>query len=126
MAPEKLKERARALMRETTALYYAFLDPRTPWYAKLVAIVTVGYALSPIDLIPDFIPVIGYLDDLLLVPAGIALARKLVPKDVLEDCRLRAEERGNAEAKSAGRVSAVFVALAWLAIILLAVLAVFR
>ncbi len=126
MAFEKLKERARALARETTALWFAFLDPRTPWYGKLVAAAVVGYALSPIDLIPDFIPVLGYLDDLLLVPAGIALAVKLVPKDVLAECRVKAAEQGSEQARSAGRVAAFFVAAVWLAAIILVVLAVIR
>lgn len=126
MAFEKLKERAKALARETTALWFAFLDRRTPWYAKLVAIAVVGYALSPIDLIPDFIPFLGYLDDLLLVPAGIALAIRLVPKEVLDECRVKAAERGATEARAAGRVAAFFVAAVWLAIILLIVLAVIR
>ncbi|MCL5612169.1 MAG: YkvA family protein, partial [Chloroflexi bacterium] len=71
---DKLKQRARTLKHETIALYFAFRDPRTPWYAKIFAALVVAYAFSPIDLIPDFIPVLGYLDDLILVPAGIALA----------------------------------------------------
>ncbi|QJX48035.1 DUF1232 domain-containing protein [Hymenobacter taeanensis] len=85
-----LRNRARALKSELVALYYAARDPRTPWHARLVMLVTLAYAASPIDLIPDFIPVIGYLDDLLLVPAGIALSIRLVPADVLRDARQRA------------------------------------
>lgn len=81
---------ARALKREIHALYLACRDPRTPWYAKLVAGLVAAYALSPIDLIPDPIPIVGYLDDLILLPLGIILARKLIPPDVLEDCRRRA------------------------------------
>ena len=73
-------------------LYYACRDPRVPWYAKAIAGVVVAYALSPIDLIPDFIPVLGYLDDLVLVPLGVALVLKLIPADVLADCRRRAEQ----------------------------------
>ena len=84
---EKLKVRARALKRETLAVYLAAKDPRTPWYAKAVAFVTIAYAFSPIDLIPDFIPVLGYLDDLFIVPAGIALAIRLIPADVLAKAR---------------------------------------
>ena len=73
-------------------LYFAARDARTPWYAKLLAGMVVAYALSPIDLIPDFIPVLGYLDDLILVPAGIALTLRLVPAEVLAEARLRAEK----------------------------------
>ncbi len=65
--------------------------PRTPWYAKLLVALVVGYLLNPIDLIPDFLPVVGHLDDLLLVPAGLALAMKLIPPDVLLECRHQAE-----------------------------------
>lgn len=75
----ELKERARHLKAETFALYLAARDPRTPWYAKLIVADIVAYAFSPIDLIPDFVPVLGYLDDLILVPMGIALAIKLIP-----------------------------------------------
>ena len=87
----RLAEWAHALKRESLALYYAARDPRTPWYAKVVAGAVVAYALSPIDLIPDFIPVLGYLDDLLLLPLGIWLALGLVPAPVLADARRRAE-----------------------------------
>ena len=86
----RLKLRARLLKNELYALYLASRDPRTPWYAKLVIGAVLVYALSPFDLIPDFIPVLGYLDDLILVPLGIALAIRLIPADVLEDSRRRA------------------------------------
>lgn len=72
-------------------VYLACRDPRTPWYAKVLAGGIVAYALSPIDLIPDFVPVLGYLDDLIIVPLGIALAVRMIPEPVLADCRLRAE-----------------------------------
>ena len=85
----ELKQRARHLKAETFALYLAARDPRTPWYAKLLVAGIVAYAVSPIDLIPDFVPVLGYLDDLILIPAGIALAIKLVPDSVLADCRVQ-------------------------------------
>ena len=88
----KLKQRARHLKAETFALYLAARDPRTPWYAKLLVAGIVAYAFSPIDLIPDFVPVLGYLDDLILIPIGIALAIKLVPHQVLAECRARAQE----------------------------------
>src|SRR5919199_5573111 len=89
---DRLKARARGLTRETYALYLVARDPRTPWYAKLIAAAVVAYALSPLDLIPDFVPVLGYLDDLILVPLGIALVLRLVPTEVLADCRERARE----------------------------------
>jgi uncharacterized membrane protein YkvA (DUF1232 family) len=89
---EKLKAHAKSLKGEVYAIYLAARDPRTPWYAKAMIACVVAYALSPIDLIPDFIPVLGYLDDLLLLPIGIYLALKLIPAEVLIDARLRASE----------------------------------
>ena len=88
---ETWRGRLRALKRDTYALALACRDRRTPWYAKLTAMVVVAYAFSPIDLIPDFIPVLGLLDDVLLVPLGVVLVRWMVPADVLNDCRDRAE-----------------------------------
>jgi uncharacterized membrane protein YkvA (DUF1232 family) len=89
---DKLKSRARLLKIETTAIYLAARDPRTPWYAKVIAMGTVAYALSPLDLIPDFVPVLGYLDDLFIVPGGIALALKLIPPRVMEEAREKARQ----------------------------------
>ena len=85
-----IKAWARNLKRDSVALYLASRDPRVPWYAKALAVAIAAYALSPIDLLPDFIPVIGYLDDLILLPLGIWLAISLVPDDVLGDCRANA------------------------------------
>jgi uncharacterized membrane protein YkvA (DUF1232 family) len=87
---DALRRRARALKVETLALFYVARDPRVPWYARAFIGIVVAYALSPIDLIPDFVPVLGYLDDLILVPLGIALALRMVPTPVLEECRARA------------------------------------
>lgn len=104
---EKLKQRARHLKAETLALYLAARDPRTPWYAKLLVAGIAAYALSPIDLIPDFVPVLGYLDDLILIPLGITLAIKLVPPSVLAECRKQAQETtktGKAVSRGAGAV----------------------
>ena len=84
------KQRARSLKRDVNALYLAKRDPRIPWYAKVLGALIVAYALSPIDLIPDFIPVLGYLDDLILLPGGIVLLLKLVPPDVMEEYRVKA------------------------------------
>jgi len=84
------KKRAKQLKREIHAVYLAMKDPRTPWYARALAAVIVGYAFSPIDLIPDPIPVLGYLDDLVLLPLGVLLLVKLLPPDVMADCRAKA------------------------------------
>ena len=81
----------RALKKETFTLYLACRHPRVPWYAKALALLVVGYALSPIDLIPDFVPVLGYLDDLVLVPLGIMLVIRMIPEEVLAECRRQAE-----------------------------------
>lgn len=87
-----LKRRARLLKADALALYYAARHPVTPWYAKLAAFLIVAYAFSPVDLIPDFIPVLGYLDEVILLPLCIALALKLVPEPVMRECRARAAE----------------------------------
>jgi uncharacterized membrane protein YkvA (DUF1232 family) len=109
---DRLKARARSLTRETLALYLVARDPRTPWYAKLLAAAVVAYALSPFDLIPDFVPVLGYLDDLIIVPAGIALVLRLVPAEVLADCREQARLRTD---RPVSRVGAAIVLGVWLA-----------
>jgi uncharacterized membrane protein YkvA (DUF1232 family) len=106
-ALNQIRSQAQKLKSETHALYLAARDPRTPWYAKLLVAAVVAYALSPIDLIPDFIPVLGYLDDLDLLPLGIALAVRLIPRAVLDDCRRRAREtlqNGKIVSRAAGAV----------------------
>ncbi len=85
------KERVQALKKETFALALASRHPCVPWYAKALALIVVGYALSPIDLIPDFIPVLGYLDDLVIIPLGIMLVIRMIAADVLEECRRQSE-----------------------------------
>ena len=110
---EKLKQRARHLKAETLALYLAARDPRTPWHAKLLVAGIVAYALSPIDLIPDFVPVLGFLDDLILIPLGIALAIKLVPPSVLAECRTRAQETIKIGKPVSWRAGAVIIVI-WL------------
>lgn len=105
----KLRDWARAVKRESLALYYAARDARTPWYAKLLAGAIVAYALSPIDLIPDFIPVLGLLDELLLLPGAIWLALRLVPQAVLEDARERA--RATLERPTSRTAAAVIIAI---------------
>jgi uncharacterized membrane protein YkvA (DUF1232 family) len=110
---ESLRRRARQLKSETYALYLAYRDPRTPWYAKLFGALVVGYAFSPIDLIPDPIPVLGYLDDLILVPLGVFLALKMIPPDVLDECRERARLETE-QGASTNRVAAVVIVVIWL------------
>lgn len=119
-----LKAKAASLARETTSLYYAAKDPRTPWYAKAVAIAVVAYALSPIDLIPDFIPVLGYLDDLLIVPLGVALAVRLIPSGLMEEFRARAMALGQGGNRAWGRAAAIAIGALWLTVITIIVLAV--
>jgi len=109
----RLRARVRALEADTYALYLAARDPRVPWPAKAVAAITVAYALSPIDLIPDFIPVIGHLDDLVLVPLGLALAIRLIPPPILAEHRAEAARRF-AHGGPRSRVGIVLVAVVWL------------
>jgi len=102
---------AAGLRREVLALSLACRHPLVPWYAKLVGAVVVAYALSPVDLIPDFVPVLGYLDDLVLVPLGVLLVRRLVPPQVLDECRIRAEI---ILARPTSRAGAALVIAIWL------------
>ena len=114
---EALKARARQLKRESLTLYIAVRDPRTPWTVRLLAGAIVAYALSPIDLIPDFIPVLGYLDEVILLPIAIALALRLLPEAVLADARAQAEHW---QGKPRSRLGAAIIILIWsLALILL-------
>jgi uncharacterized membrane protein YkvA (DUF1232 family) len=89
---DRWKQGARRLKQETYALFLAYRDPRVPWYAKAFAACVVAYAFSPLDLIPDFIPVLGYLDDLILVPLGIALALRMIPAEVMAESRVKAQQ----------------------------------
>jgi uncharacterized membrane protein YkvA (DUF1232 family) len=113
-----LRIQAKRLKRELIALYGAGRDARTPWYAKLIVGIVLAYALSPIDLIPDFIPVLGYLDDLILVPAGIKLAIRLIPEEVLAEHRARA---GEGVRLPHSRTAAAVIVLLWLLILVLAI-----
>ncbi len=110
---EPWRRRVRELKTELYALYLAYRDPRVPWYARVVAACVVGYAFSPIDLIPDPIPVLGYLDDLVVVPLGIALALRLIPAEVMAESRERARLAVQ-QGKPVNRVAAVVVVLIWL------------
>ena len=120
---ERWKRRARQLKVETYALYLACKDPRVPWYAKVFAACVVGYAFSPIDLIPDFIPVVGYLDDLVLVPLGITLALKMIPKTVLDECRENAQETLSQDKPRSWVAAGVVIAI-WLLLIVVVVRAI--
>jgi uncharacterized membrane protein YkvA (DUF1232 family) len=113
-----LKARARQLKSEVHALYLAARHPGTPWYAKLYLIAIVAYALSPIDLIPDFIPILGFLDEIILLPFAIMLAVKLVPEAVMSECRTWASQQ-RPNGSWLGRLGAAFIALLWLALIVL-------
>jgi uncharacterized membrane protein YkvA (DUF1232 family) len=110
---ETWKQRARRLKAETYAIYLAYRDPRVPWYARLFVACVVGYAFSPIDLVPDFIPILGYLDDLILVPVGIALALKMIPPAVMAECREKAQEV-MAQGKPVNRAAAAVIIAIWL------------
>ena len=110
----RLKQRAHHLKSETLALWLAARHPGTPWYAKLLVAAIVAYALSPIDLIPDFVPILGYLDDLILIPLGILLAVRMIPPPILEECRAKAQER-MASARPVSLVAALVIVGVWLA-----------
>jgi len=125
MNVEGWRQRARDLKKETHALYLAVRDPRVPWYAKLVAVCVVGYAFSPIDLIPDFIPVLGYLDDLVIVPLGIALVLKMIPEEVMAECREKAQDV-MAHGKPTNWVAAGIIIAVWLLLAVLSVVLVVR
>lgn len=99
--------------RDVVALWIAARDPRVPWYAKAVAAAVVAYALSPIDLVPDFVPVLGYLDDLIIVPAGIVLAIRLIPEDLVAEFRAEAARRERPTSRAGiALVIAIWVAAA--------------
>ena len=114
------KRRARQLSAQTYALYLAYRDPRTPWYAKVFAALVVGYVFSPIDPIPDWIPAVGLLDEMVVVPIGVLVAAKMIPPQVMEESREKAREVAEGE-KPASRVAAVVVVALWLLCVALAV-----
>jgi uncharacterized membrane protein YkvA (DUF1232 family) len=122
---EAWKAHARAIKTQVYALYLAYRDPRTPWYARLFAACVAAYAFSPIDLIPDPIPILGYLDDLVLVPLGIWLALKMIPTDVMKDCQARAQAE-LAAGKPVNWVAGIIVIAIWIGLAALAVVLVLR
>jgi uncharacterized membrane protein YkvA (DUF1232 family) len=111
-----LRDWARAVKRDVLALYLAGCDPRVPWYAKAVAVCVAAYALSPIDLIPDFIPVLGYLDDVVIVPLGIMLAVRLIPRETMAEHRASAAQ---AQARPYSWAGAIAIVAIWIAAALL-------
>lgn len=112
---ERLKTKAKEIKNELTALSLAYRHPSVPWHAKLFMAIVIGYALSPIDLIPDFIPVLGFLDDLILIPMGIRMALKMIPSNVMIECR---EQAAELEVKSLSRswIAAVVILAIWILI----------
>lgn len=105
-----IRKCAKRLKHQTMVVYYAARDPRTPWFVRLLALAVAAYALSPIDLIPDFIPVLGYLDDLIIVPLGLALVVRLIPADVAASAK---EQALAASRQPTSRVMAVLVVTLW-------------
>ncbi len=122
---ERWRDAARRIRVETYALYLAYRDPRLPWYAKGFAALVVAYAFSPIDLVPDFIPVLGYLDDLILVPVGVALALRMIPPEVMKAARARAAD-DMAKAGPRSRAGLFIVGIIWLALAAVGALCVAR
>jgi len=121
---DQLKQKAKHLKRETKALYFAFRDPRTPWYARAFSALVVAYLFSPIDLIPDFIPILGYLDDLILIPLGIHLALKMIPSEVMADARKSADNP--IQNKTIGLVFTILILCVWALILFFIVLTVYK
>ncbi|WP_440532143.1 YkvA family protein [Variovorax sp. YR566] len=114
---DNLKTWAKRIKRDGVTLWFAGKNPRTPWYAKALGVFVVTYALSPIDLIPDFIPVLGYVDDVLLLPVLIWLTIRLLPPEVLAECRSQADEWMRTKgSKPSSRAGALLVAVLWLAV----------
>jgi uncharacterized membrane protein YkvA (DUF1232 family) len=122
---ESWKQKARQLRQEIYALYLAYRDPRVPLHAKIFAACVVGYALSPIDLIPDPIPILGYLDDLVLIPLGISLAIKMIPTEVMVESRVKASEMIE-HGKPISWVAAGVIAAIWLCLAVLVIVMILR
>ena len=110
---KKVKNRVKKLKEQSLVLYYAYKNPKLPLWKKIFVGLVIGYLFSPIDLIPDFIPIIGYLDDLIIVPLGISISLKLIPKDILDESRRKVQEN---EIKNllVGKKTAIFIILLWI------------
>lgn len=113
---QRMIQWAKQLKRDLIAIYIAMKNPKTPWYARAMALIVVGYAFSPIDLIPDFIPILGYLDDALLLPIGIAITIRLIPPDILAEARKEAAEMPPVTGHH--RVVTLVIVFLWLLLIL--------
>ena len=113
--PTGLKQQVHRLRSETFALYLAARHPQTPWYAKVLVAGIVAYAISPVDLIPDFIPLLGYLDDLIVIPLGMALAIRLIPESILSECRIQADKTFR-DRKPESRIAGAVIVIIWLAL----------
>lgn len=114
---EKLIKWAKTLKKQIFVLYFAYKDARVPWYAKLFSAGVVAYTFSPIDLIPDFIPILGYLDEVILIPIGIMLALKMIPNAVIADCEIKAEELMKS-GKPKNWIAGAFILLVWMLLLL--------
>ncbi|MGE7767141.1 YkvA family protein [Peribacillus sp. NPDC096540] len=121
----KIKNWARKLKRQIFILYFACKDERVPWYSKVFTACVVAYAFSPIDLIPDFIPILGYLDDVILVPIGVVIALKMIPKSVLTNCEVKAEEMMK-KGKPKNWIVGSIIVLIWGLIIIWAIIKIYR
>lgn len=122
---DKIKTWARSLKRQIFILYFACKDERVPWHAKAFTACVVAYAFSPIDIIPDFIPILGYLDDVILVPIGIMIALKMIPKNVLTDCEVKAEEMMK-NGKPKNWIVGSLIVMIWVLIIIWAIIYIYR
>lgn len=120
-----IRQQARELKGQTYALYLAYRDPRTPWHAKAFAALVVAYALSPIDLIPDFVPVLGYLDDLVIVPAGLFLVIRMIPPEVMQHARAQAAV-AEAEGRTTSRAGLAIVLAIWVIGLLVCAIIIYR
>lgn len=112
----KIKKITENIKKYIYVLYICYKNPKTPWYAKVIIIITVAYALSPIDLIPDFIPVLGYLDDLLILPLGILLSIKLIPEEIFNECKAEPIKQFKYN-KNLGLYSLIAIIIFWIFII---------
>lgn len=110
---QKLKSKVKKLKEQSLVLYYSYKNPKLPLWKKIFVGMVIGYLFSPIDLIPDFIPIIGYLDDLIIVPLGISISLKLIPKDILDESRRKVQEN-DIKNLPIGKKTAIFIILLWI------------
>lgn len=122
---QNIKQKAKKLKQEVIIISLALGDKRTPFYARILILLTISYALSPIDLIPDFIPVLGYLDDLIILPAMLILSLKMIPDDVLNDCRSKVTQDSKVQMKS-GKYAAAVIVLIWISIAVLIIFSIVK